>query len=525
MRRRSFLAAGAGAALLSAPSIAQAQGSRVLRLVPQANLTVLDPIWTTASVSQGHGYHVYDTLYGVDRNLKPQPQMAEGHSVEDGGRSWLIRLRPGLKFHDGEPVRAVDCVASLMRWSRRDSFGQTLARAVESWEAPDDRTIRIRLKRPFPPLLDAIAKPSSAAFIMPERLAKTDPNIQVTEVVGSGPMRFARDEFVSGSRVVYTRFADYAPREEAADYTAGGKRVFFERVEWTVMPDAATAAAALKNNEVDWWEMVLPDLVPSLSRDPALKVRVSDPLGYIALMRFNHLQKPFNNPALRRAVLSAVTQSDYLAAVNGSEPGAWTSCAAMYPCGVPYVRELGKSLMSGASIEASRQAVKASGYAGEKVVIINPGDFPSIGPLGEITADLMKRIGLNVDLQTMDWGTVGQRRASKEPVEAGGWSVFHTWASSVSMVNPALNFYIRGQGAGGWFGWYENAEIERLTDAWGQAASDAEQQTVFDEIQKQAFEGVPMVPLGQFFPRTAHRSNLVDIVPGTNCYPWNVRRA
>ncbi|WP_426959899.1 ABC transporter substrate-binding protein [Muricoccus radiodurans] len=524
MRRRTLLAAGS-AALLPAPSIAQSPNARVLRLVPQANLTALDPMWTTASVTQGHGYHVFDTLYGVDEQLRPRPQMAEGHTVEDDGRTWLIRLRPGLKFHDGEPVRAQDCVASLMRWSRRDSFGQVLARAVDAWESADDRTLRIRLKRPFAPLLDAIAKPSSSAFIYPERLARTDPNTQVSEMIGSGPFRFVRDEFVSGSRVVYARFADYIPRDEPADYTSGGKRAYFDRVQWTVMPDAATAAAALQNNEVDWWEMVLPDLVPSLSRQRDMTVRAGDRFGYFALMRFNHLNKPFDNPALRRAVLSAVSQTDYLPAINGSDPRGWRTCAAMFPCGIPFVQEAGAGVMNRTSIEQSRAAVRAAGYAGEKVVIINPGDFPSIGPLGEITADLLKRIGMNVDLQTMDWGTVVQRRTSKAPADQGGWSIFHTWSTSVTMVNPPLNFYMRGQGQSGWFGWYENAEIERLTDAWAGATTDAEQQAIFDAIQKEAFEGVPMVPLGQFFPMTAYRNTLRDIIPSTNCYPWNVRRA
>ncbi len=121
MQRRTFVAAGA--CLLATPALGQSSRAGTLRLVPQASLTSLDPIWTTASVTTGHGYAVFDTLYALDSQLRPQPQMAEGHEVSSDGLTWLIRLRPGLKFHDGEPVRAVDCVASLQRWSKRDSFG------------------------------------------------------------------------------------------------------------------------------------------------------------------------------------------------------------------------------------------------------------------------------------------------------------------------------------------------------------------------------------------------------------------
>jgi len=521
IRRRAVLA-GAGAAL-AAPALAQAPAARTLRFVPQTSLTALDPIWTTASVTTGHGYHVFDTLFGVGRDLQPRPQMAEGAALSDDGRTWTIRLRPGLRFHNGEPVRAQDCTASLQRWAKRDSFGQVLARTVDAWEAADDRTLRIRLNRPFPPLLAALSKPTSLVpFIMPERLAKTDANVQVTEMVGSGPYRFVKDEFVSGSRVVYAAFPGYVPRDEPAEFTSGGKRALIERVEWQVIPDAATAAAALRNNEVDWWEFALPDLVPSLKATGSIAVTSGDPLGYISFLRFNHLVPPFDNPKLRQAVLAAVDQADYMRAVNGDNV-RWRTCAAMFPCGASHVTE-DTAMTSPPDLEHARALMKASGYAGERVVILNPGDFPSIGPLGEVTADLLKRLGMTVDLKTMDWGTVGQRRAVKTPVEAGGWNIFHTWTPGVSISNPALNYYIRGQGQAGWFGWFDNAKIEQLTDDWLGATDDKTQDGVFDAIQREAFSGVPVIPLGQYFPPTAYRTSLTGVLDGTNCYPWNVHR-
>ena len=524
LQRRGFLA-GVGTAL-AAPAIAQPARARTLRMVPQANLTALDPIWTTASVTTGHGYAVFDVLYSVDSQLRPRPQMAEGHEVSADGKTWLIKLRPGLKFHDGEPVLARDCVASLMRWSKRDSFGQTLARAVEAWEAADDRTIRIRLTRPFAPLLDAIAKPGSVtAFMMPERLAKTDANTQVTEMVGSGPFRFLKDEFVAGSRVAYARNEAYVPRDEKADFMAGGKRANFDRIEWQIIPDASTAAGALRNGEVDWWEFTLPDLNPTLERDRNIKVAQVDDLGFISILRFNSLTPPFNNVKLRHALLAAFDQADYMRAVNGDNV-KWQRCASLFPCGVPFSSEIGASLLnSPRDLAKAKEAIKAAGYNGEKIVILNPVDFPSISPLGDVTADLLKKLGMNVDLQPMDWGTVGQRRTSKATSDQGGWNIFHTWTTSVSITNPALNYYLRGQGQTGWFGWYENAKIESLTDDWALASTDADKQKVFDAIQTEAWATAPFVPLGQYFPTTAYRSNIVDRIPATNALPWNIRRA
>jgi peptide/nickel transport system substrate-binding protein len=523
LNRRGFLAASGAA--LALPAIAQPARARTLRVIPQANLTALDPIWTTASVTTGHGYAIFDVLYSLDSQLRPRPQMAEGHEVSADQLTWTIKLRPGLRFHDGEPVLARDCVASLMRWSRRDSFGQTLARFVEAWEAADDRTIRIRLNKPFAPLLDAIAKPASmVAFIMPERLAKTDAMTQVSEMVGSGPMRFVRDEFVAGSRVVYARNEAYVPRNEPADYLSGGKRVNFDRMEWHIIPDASTAAAALQSGEVDWWEFTLADLNPALARASGVTVSQVDTMGFISVLRFNHLVPPFNNVKLRQAILLALDQADYMRAVNGDNV-KWQRCASMFPCGIPFSPELGASLLNTPrDLARAREAVRASGYNGERVVLMNPADFPSIAPLGDVTADLLKRLGLNVDLQSMDWGTLGQRRTSRAPVDQGGWNIFHTWTTSVSISNPALNYFLRGQGAAGWFGWYENARIEALTDEWTRATTDAEKSRVFDAIQQEAWATLPFVPLGQYFPTTAHRSNIVDRIAATNCIPWNIRR-
>ena len=526
MQRRSLLGAAGAALLATTPSIAQGTRPRTLRFVPQANLTILDPVQTTAGVSLNHGYAVFDTLYGTGADFQPTPQMAEAHEVSADGLTWLIRLRPGLRFHDNEPVLASDCAASLARWSRRDTFGQTLGTAVDSWDAADDRTIRIRLKRPFPRLLSALAFVGPIpAFIMPERLARTDPYKAVTEMVGSGPYRFLPDEFVSGSRVAYARFDGYMPRSEPAVLNGGGKIVHFDRMEWQVIPDSATAAGALRAGEVDWWEFADADLAPSLARSRGVTVAPYDPLGFMAFLRFNSHVPPFNNIKLKRAVLAAADQAQYMPLVTGGDDKAWQTAYSMFPTGLPFVTEVGAATMGGAKdLGRLRQAVKDAGYAGEKVVILSPSDLPSIAPFGDVTAELLKQLGMNVDLQVMDWGSVVQRRTSREPVEKGGWSIFHTTWKSASIANPALNTNIRGQGDKGWFGWFDSPEIEAQTAEWLRASTDAEQQRLFDEIQRTAFEQVPVVPLGRFVQKTAYRSELTGILPGPAAFPWNLRR-
>jgi len=528
MRRRNLLAvATAGAAgCLAAPAIGQDLRARTLRFVPQANLTSLDPIWTTAAVTENHGWAVFDTLFGLTDDLRIAPQMAEGHSVSDDGLTWTIRLREGLRFHDNTPVRAQDCAASLARWSRRDTFGQSVGAAVEEWGVADDRTIRIRLKNRFPLLLDALAKPVSVVpFIMPERLAKTDPFQQVTEIIGSGPYRFLPGDYVSGSRAAYARFEGYVPRAGEPSRTAGGKQARFDRLEWTIIPDSATAAAALQSGEIDWWEQVNADLIPALKRNRAITVEIANTLGYIGFARFNTLHPPFDNPAIRSALLGAINQEDYVRAVTANDAEAWRVCPSMWPCGTPYATPPAGNPLSGArDLGKVRAALQAAGYKGEKVVIINPTDFPTIGPFGQITADTLKKLGMNVELVETDWGSLVQRRASKSPPEQGGWSIFHTWWPGIAIMNPAVNATLRGQGERGWFGWYRNDRVEQLAGEWLQAGSAAEQTRLAEAIQTESFEKAPVLPLGQFFIKTAHRG-LKDVLKGTSPYFWQVARS
>jgi peptide/nickel transport system substrate-binding protein len=533
IRRREFLAlaAASGAAAMSMPVFGQQQQvarRETLRLVPSTDLVYLDPVFSTALVSVQHGYHVFDTLFGVDGQLNPHPQMAEGHQVSEDGLTWTISLRDGLLFHDGEPVRATDCVASLERWSQIDNVGRTVADVVDTYEVVDDKSFKIHLTRPYLRLLNALGKPhSSPAFIMPERLAATSPSEQVTEMIGSGPYRFLADEWNAGSFVAYSRFEDYVPRSEPAEWTSGGKVAKFERVEWHVIRDQSTAVAALQRGEVDWMEALSADLVPLIEADPNLTATHDDPLGRTLFMRFNHKQAPFNNKALRQFVMKVINQADYYAALTGGDPDKGRDCFAMLPCSLETTKELGEGIfeaLNGSDADTLAQELAATGYNGEKIVIINAADSLVVAPLGRITADVLARAGLNIELQEMDWGTMLQRNRSQEAVDNGGWSILHTAWPTVAIPDPAQNVMIRGNGDEGYPGWYESAEMEELITRWSEATTPEEQQDIGDQINLLAIEDVPSLPLGLFLPNMAYRSELEGVLHGSVRYPWNVER-
>ncbi|HSZ89753.1 MAG TPA: ABC transporter substrate-binding protein [Acetobacteraceae bacterium] len=523
MRRRAMLT-GSSAALLTKTAIGQDRRANTLRFVPLANLSVLDPNWSSDAGAGLHGDYVFDTLYAVDGSLTSRPQMASGHEVSDDGRTWRIRLRDGLTFHDATPVRAIDCIASLQRWCACTPFGQLLSQAVDTWAARDDRTIEIRLTRPFPLLLDAIALPDNAAWIMPEHLAHTDPNTAVKEMVGSGPYRFIADEYNSGSRVVYEKFDAYVPRKEPPDWASGGKIVHFGRVEWHVIPDSATAAAALMTGEVDWLEAPQVDLMPMLIANSDIGTKIANPYGKLGFIRFNCLQPPFDDVRLRRAVMRGVVQEDYMRAAFGDDTSTWTQCKSLWPRKTPYYSDDDASLVPG-SLDAGRTALKDAGYAGQKVVILNPADRPDYSALAQVSADSLHRMGMNVDLQQTDYGSLLKRRASQESVERGGWSMFLGHLPATVCANPGSSFLVRGQGAAGWFGWWANAQAEELANAWAYAPDQASQQRFAKELGHLAMMEAPTIPLGQPYERTAFRKSITGILPGARPYPWNVRPA
>ena len=522
---RSTAAAAAmmlSAALLSGAAIAQ---QKVLKFIPQADLRILDPIATTAYITRNHGYMVYDTLFAMDDKFQVKPQMVGKFDLSKDKLTYTFTLRDGLKFHDGQPVKSADCIASIERWSKRDALGQKLAESTEAWTAVDDKTFKLKLKKPFPLTLDALGKPSSnVPFIMPERVAKTDAFKNIEDVTGSGPFKMVKEEWVPGSKVVYVKNTDYVPRKEAPSWASGGKVVKVDRVEWIYIPDSATAAAALNAGEADIWEQLPPDLIPVLAKNKDITVKNIDQLGSMGMIRFNFLHPPFNNVKMRQALLYMVNQQDYVIGIAGDVKNGFT-CYSYFTCGTPLSSEIGAEPLKGKrDLEKAKQLVKEAGYKGEKIVIIDATDQPIVHAQSLLTLEMLKKIGLNAEIQAGDWGTLITRRAVKEPVEKGGWSIFHTWLVGPDMVNPAVNFPIRGTGEKGWFGWPTDPKMEELREAWFNAPDAAASKKAADAVQKEAFEFVPIIPTGRFILPTAYRSNITGLIIAPINLLWNVEK-
>jgi peptide/nickel transport system substrate-binding protein len=531
MDRRTLLktAAGAGALAMSgrlaAPALAQGAAARTLRFVPQADLANFDPIWGTQYVVRNASTMVWDTLYGFDDKLEPQPQMVEGEEVSADGLTWTFRLRPGLKFHDGTPVLSKDVVASLTRWAARDPMGQMLLAIQQEITAVDDRTFKWVLKRPYPKMKIALGKNNSPiAFIMPDRIAQIDPFKQISEYIGSGPMRFVKNEWAPGAKAVFEKFADYVPRSEPVSWLAGGKRMMVDRIEWIVIPDPGTASAALQNGEVDWWENPLTDLVPVLRKNRNVMVDIADPLGNIGSFRMNHLFPPFNDVRARRAVLMAMSQEDYMRAIVGDDTNLWKPLPGFFTPGTPLYSEAGGEILKGPrNLDAAKKLLAESKYAGEPVTCLVAQDQAITKAQGDVTADLLKRLGMNVDFAAIDWGTVGARRAQKTPPGQGGWNMFHTWHAGADCISPAPYHAVRANGKA-WFGWPDSPEVETEITSWFDAKDLNEEKAAIARVNKAALEFVVYAPTGFFLGYQAWRKNVSGIVKGPLPFFWGVSK-
>ena len=509
---------------LASPALA---AGKTITAVMHSDLRIIDPIFTTAYITRDHGYMIYDTLIATDSNFKIQPQMADW-KISDDKLTYTFTLRDGLKWHDGTPVTAEDCVASLQRWAKVDGMGQKLMDFTASLEATDARTITLKLKEPYGLVLDSIGKPSSrVAFMMPKRLAETPPDKQIPEQIGSGPFKFVQAEFQPGVKAVYEKNKDYVPRKEPSSWTAGGKVVKVDRVEWVTMPDSQTAVNALQSGDIDFMENIPWDMLPVLEANSDLKIEVLNKFGYQTLGRMNFLFPPFDNPKVRRAALLAMSQKDVLDALVGN-PKYYKVCGAFFICDTPFATDVGsETLVKGGGLAEAKKALAESGYDGTPVVIMAPGDVITLKAQPIVAAQQLREAGFKVDLQATDWQTVVSRRASQKPPKEGGWNMFFTNWVSADVSNPIANVSIGGLGKkGGWFGWAEDAKIEQLKDAFVRAPSLDEQKKIATEIQKEAFDQVIYVPLGQYLAPSSWRKSISGVIdgPATPVF-WNMDKS
>ena len=502
-----------------------ARAETVITAVMQAPLRSLDPVITTAYVIRNYGYMIYDTLLSVDANGEIKPQMLEKWEVSADGKTYTFTLRDGLKWHDGKPVTADDCIASIKRWAKQDKMGQVMETLTTSMDKVNDKTFSMTFSAPTNIVLRALSKPSSlAAFIMPERVAKTSPSEPITESIGSGPFKFVASEYKPGVQAVFVKNQNYVPRNEPPSGMAGGRVVKVDKVRWVSMPDAMTGINALKNKEIDFIEQAPYDLLPILEQDKDIQLIVAKSQGGQPIMRLNHLIPPFDSKLIRKAAMAAIDQKAIMQADIGN-PKYYSTCGALFGCDSTYASTAGSEDLIKAEPEKSKALLKEGKYDGTPVVIMHPTDFANAGgSFVPVIAQQLRQGGFKVDVQAMDWQTVVTRRASQKPVAEGGWNIFTTYLSLADITDPLSNYTVAANGKGAWFGWPTSPEIEKLRQQFATSADAAELKRLATEVQKLAMDEVAVVPLGEFSVVAAARKSLKGILNAPVPVFWNIEK-
>jgi peptide/nickel transport system substrate-binding protein len=511
--RRPFVRAVLAVAFCAAallPGMRQAAAESVLRVVMHSDLKILDPVWTTAYITRNHGYMIYDTLFAMNAQQEPQPQMVEKWEVSGDKLTYTFTLRDGLKWQDGTPVTSEDCIASIKRWGARDSMGQKLMASVASFQAVDAKTFKLILKEPYGLVLLSLAKPSSnVPFIMPKRVAETSPSEQISDYTGSGPFIFKRDEWKPGEKAVYIKNPDYKPRSEKPSWASGGKVVNVDRVEWLAIPDAQTAVNALIAGEIDMVEDPSLDLLPVLRSDPNVDLFDYNTLGNQFVFRFNWTQPPFDKQKIRQAVFAALNQEDFLQAVIGDSK-FYKQCVALFICGTNLATEKGTAPYFHSDFALSKKLLQEGGYDGTPILLMHSTDLQVLTNLAPVAKSLLERGGFKVNMVDMDWQSVVARRAKKVPVSEGGWNAFMTSWVAADILNPVSASFLASNCDAANVGWPCDTEMENLRTAYAHEIDPAKQKEIAEKVQLRALEVGTHVWVGQWYKPLAYRKDKVS---------------
>lgn len=500
----------------AAKPAAARKGPSVLRVVPHAPLVLLDPTWTSIYITRNHGYMIYDTLFALDAEGKPRPQMVDTWTTSPDGLTWTFKLRDGLKWQDGTDVTADDCIASLKRWAVRGGFGQVLFYYIDALSAPDAKTIQMKLKSPYEYVTYVLAQLSSyVPFMLPKRVVDIDPAKPIDDYTGSGPFIFKKDEFVPGQKSVYVKNTAYVPRSEPSSWAAGGKDVKVDRIEWINIPDPAARVRALIDNKVDYLEEVSPKLVGRLERNKNVVVGRTGPDPFVAMARFNHLAPPFDKVEIRRAAMMAMSQTESMKDAIGPQK-YWHTCYSVFPCNSPLTTEIDSDFFKQATLDSARKALQAAGYDGTPVVLLNAVDIPVVAELVKVAADRLRKIGMKVQIDNTDWATMANRRASKT-----GWSLFLTFWSGVDLKDPS-HIAFSGDPQNGWFGWPSDTELEAQRRAFVQTQNPVEQKAIAAKIQQRMWAIGASAYLGEFYLPIAYRKNVEGAIVAPVQFYWNI---
>ena len=512
--------------ICAASSVAVAAPPTILRYVPAADLTGLDPQINGALTTAEFAMMVYDTLFSLDANLVPRAQMVDHYRVSPDGLRYDFTLRSGLKFHDGQPVTSSDVVPSINRWMKRDPLGQKMAAAMLTFQPESVDSFSMTFRQRFPFVETTLAWSGfGMAAILRKQDAETDPFKQITTSVGSGPFRFLPQRWQIGKGAAWERNPDYRARFEPPSGLAGGKLVKLDGVEMHYIPDPATRVNALKAGEVDLVDLLPADLIDYARADKNLVVGRLQRLGGLGFLRMNQLQPPFDNIKARQALALVVNQPEEMAAAYG-EHGWWQPCFSFFLCGSSNGSEDGSEPYRHPDLAKARELLTESGYKGQPIVIVTASDVPSQNAMAQVTAAALRAIGATVDVQVTEFAQIMVRRENRKSTTEGGWNLIAIGMSGPTVTSPITNLMIDSRCAGqSYFGWPCDATVEKLRAEYMIEPDSDARRHIVDDLSRALWASLPAVIAGMYYNTFAWRAGVTGLVQAPQLVFWNVDKA
>ena len=481
----ALAAACLGALVLSAPVDAQTpKRGGVLRVGVLGDPPTLDSHWTTANFVEYVTAHMYEALYTLDQNYQPVPMLAESlPAMSADGLAYTIKLRQGVRFHNGKEMTSEDVVASLKRWGGYAAQAKPLWGAVEGVRAVDRHTVELRLKEKVGIVLISLANSNNFGAIYPKEIAEKYPTPQkVTEYVGTGPFKFV--EWKPDSHIRMVRFDDYKPRPEPATGYGGAKAAHVDEIRWIPMPDVATRVAALESGDVDFVDDLQPDAYQKIRGNAKLRPVIVRPLTWPTAV-FNKKEGLATNQKLRQAIQAAIDIEPAMQAAAGNPVFYRLDSALAFQEQKAWHLKTGVDHYNKRNQERAKQLLREAGYRGEPIRWVTTKEYAWMYNIALVTKQQLEEIGVNVDLQVVDWATLVQRRNNPQM-----YDIFSTGMTLVP--DPTQHPYLRCD----WPGWTCDKDINDRMDALRREADPKKRLALWDEIHQLFYERVPVIRYG-----------------------------
>jgi peptide/nickel transport system substrate-binding protein len=497
-------------ALTSAAPAASQESPRpggVLKAAMIGEPPSLDLHWTTAVIVQQITWHVYETLYTLDKNLQPIPLLAEGHTVSDEGRRYTITLRRGVRFHNGKEMTSADVVPSLQRWGRMATPGKAIFKTVEAVEATGPHTVVIHLKEPSGSLLFGLARGNNGAAIYPKEVMDAAGTGQVKEVIGTGPYRFV--EHKPDRHIKLARFKDYAARPEPANGYGGKRTAYLDEIRFIPVPDVAVRLAGVETGEYHFAHQIKQDQYDRIKTLPGIRPRVIK-FGGWATAVINHKQGLMTNKTLRQALQAALDMEPILAAGFGNKAFYRADGAVFPPEQGLWHTPAGTAAYNQKSKDKARKLLQEAGYKGEPIRWITTKEYEWMYKIALVSKQQLEEVGFKIDLQVVDWATLVQRRNKPELYE-----VFSTGFTFTD--DPALATALQCN----WPGWWCHEEKDRLMAELARESDPKKRRAIIERVQAIFHDDVGRIKFGDNFALDVTRTDLRDVGDMPLLYFWN----